>query len=123
MLKLLILLSLFSSVGFAARLEDVKILSAVPGQDSFELKLHANEGASDSFFFIEIVKSDPDSLEKMNHVFKKLMKKEKYRLDLDIMSFSVSPNGSVYRSEGIGFYGSDNRKPNNVPAAKKKKSK
>lgn len=110
----------FSILSNAARLEDVRILSVKPGRDNFELKLQVKEGPSGSYFYLDIVKNDPESFEKMVHVVKKLMNRDKYKLDLDIPSFSVSPSGSYYKSEGIVFYGPTEREPNAAKAAKKK---
>lgn len=110
----------FSVLSNAAKLEDVKILSIKPGRDNFELKLQAKEGPASNYFYLDIVKNDPDSFEKMVHVVKKLMNRDKYKLDIDIPSFSISPSGSYYKSEGIVFYGPTDREPNAAKAIKKK---
>lgn len=119
MKKLILALYFISSIASAARLEDVKILNIMPGQENFELKLQVKDGPKDSYFYVDIVKSDPESFEKMVLVTKKLTRRDKYKLDLDIPSFSASPNGSYYKSEGIGFYG-PTREPDGVKPAKKK---
>ncbi len=111
----------FSNAAFAARLGDVRILNIMPGQGNFQLKLQTKDGPRDSYFFLDITKSDPDSFDKFIHVFKKMMYKNKYRLDLDIPSFSVSPSGSYYKSDGITFSSTTEREPNGVGSAKKKK--
>lgn len=105
MKKLILAICLFSSVSSAARLEDVKILSIVPGHDNFELKLQSKEGPKGSYFYVDITKRDTNSFEKLVHVINKLMRRQKYKLDMDIQSFSSSPSGSYYKSEGITFYG------------------
>jgi hypothetical protein len=104
MKRWLLLLCFVPSVAFAARLEDVTVLDAKTGPDSVELKLHSKDGPPGSYFFLDIIKSDPGAFEKLAHVIRKLMARDAYRLDLDIPSFSVSPSGSRYRSEGIGFH-------------------
>lgn len=105
----------------AARLEDVKILEIKPGQENFELKLKAKDAPPGSFFYLDITKNDPESFEKMILVIKKLMQKEKFRLDLDIPSFSVTPSGSYYRSEGIGIFSPNEREPNSTKKSRLKK--
>lgn len=114
-------LFLISSVASAARLEDVKILTVIPGRDNFQLKLQAKEAPGDSYFFLDITKSDPDNFDKLMHVIKKMMHKNKYKLDLDIPSFSASPSGSYYKSEGINFSSPSEREPNAVGSKKGKK--
>jgi hypothetical protein len=96
---------LFSNFVFAARLEDVRILKITPGRDNFELKLQTKNGPVDSYFVLDVMKSDPESFEKLVHIIKKVAYKDRYKLDLDIPSFSASPSGSYYRSEGITFSG------------------
>jgi len=121
-MKTLILgLFLISSVASAARLEDVNILSVTPGRDNFELKLQVKDGPKDSFFYVDITKSDPDSFDKLGHIIKKMMKRSKHQLNLDIPSFSVSPSGSYYKSDGITFYETTDREPDSVKAKKNKK--
>jgi hypothetical protein len=120
---LFLLFLIFSKVSFAARLEDIKILSVKPGQENFELKLQSKDAPKDSYFYIDIVKSDPDSFEKMAHLIKKIMKRDQYKLDLEIPSFSASPNGSFYRSEGIQFFGTADRQPNATVKPLKKNKK
>jgi len=79
-----------------------------------ELKLQAKHGPPGSYFFVDITKNDPDSFDKLAHVINKIMDKDKYRLDLNIRSFSVSPNGGRYPSEGIDFY-SPKGEPSRTP--------
>jgi len=120
--KLIVGLYLISSIASAARLEDVKILNVMPGRDNFELKLQTKDGPKDSYFYVDITKSDPDSFEKLVYVIKKLMRRDKYKLDLDIPSFSASPSGSYYKSEGLTFYGPAGREPDGInPVQTKKK--
>jgi hypothetical protein len=102
---LISLLFVACSVASAAKLEDVKLLGAKAGADNFELKLQLKDGPPNSFFYIDIVKTDPDAFAKMIHVANKLMQKERYRLDMDIISFSASPSGSYYKSKDIIFRG------------------
>ena len=90
-----------SGIASAAHLEDVKLLKFTPGPEKFELKLQLKDGPKDSYFLVDIVKSDSESFAKLAHVVRKFMEKEKYKLDLNIPSFSPSPSGSHYRSDDI----------------------
>jgi hypothetical protein len=107
-------------VASAARLEDVQILSVKPGSDKFEMRVHAKEGEPDSYFFVDIIKSDPEAFEKINLALKKMMQKEKFRLDLDIVSFSMSPSGSSYNSDSVKFSSPMERTPNSEKKPKQK---
>lgn len=113
-MKTFLVLMLFSNIAFGAKLEDVKILQAVAGNGSFKLKLQTKDSPSNSYFFLDITMSDPGSFDKLVHVIKKAVRKDSYRLDLDIPSFSTSPSGSYYRSEDIRFNGRSSREPNSV---------
>ncbi len=90
----------------AAKLEDVVILDITHKKDNFELKLQTKNGPKDSYFFVDIVKSDANSFGKLAIVLKKLKKRDDFKLTLEIPSFSVSPSGSYYRSESVTFSGS-----------------
>jgi hypothetical protein len=120
MMKLILGLFFVSSISFAAKLEDVKVLDMKSGQDSFELKLQTADGPSESYFFVTIVKNDPESFDKLAHIVKKLAQGDQYKLDLNIPSFSASPYGSSYRSIGIKFTGTSDREPNSVKKAQPK---
>ncbi len=122
MKKAILVLFFISSISSAARLEDVKILEFASGQDSFELKLKTKDGAANSYFFVDIVKTDPNSFEKLVHVINKLSQRDSYKLDLNIISFSPSPSGSYYSSESVIFSGPANREPNYINPSKKKKN-
>lgn len=121
MKKLILVLTFVSSVASAARLDDVTILNITPGQDNFEVKLQAKDAPKDSYFYLDISKSDPDAFDKLGQVVKKMVGREKYRLDLDIPSFSAFPYGSYYKSDSLTFYGSSDRQPNATKPAKKQK--
>jgi hypothetical protein len=112
--KLFIALFLYSNFAAAAHLVDVKILDVTPGRESLELKLQLRDGPKDSFFYVDIVKSDRGAFEKMAQVTQKLLHKDKYKLDLDIISFSPTPNGSYYTSDDITFSGPT--RPESSPA-------
>jgi hypothetical protein len=101
-----ILLSLAIGSAHAARLEDVTILHLKSGKDTFELKLQVKGAKKNSYFMVEIVKEDDAAFEKMALVMKKLKKKDSFKLNLEIPSFSVSPPGSHYRSDSVKFSGS-----------------
>jgi hypothetical protein len=117
---LFLFIGLFPLVSSAAHLEDVKVLNVKSGYDNFILKLRAKDAPADSFFYLEIVKSDPEAFEKMIFVTKKLTQGDKFRLDLNIPSFSISPSGSHYRSEGIIFTAPGEKEPNSTKSSKKK---
>jgi len=123
-MKIIILsLLLISSAASAALLEDVKILSINPRADYFEMKLQLRDGPPGSYFYVDIVKSDPHSFEKLVQVIHKLTKRDRYKLDLEIRSFSAFPSGSYYRSNDVIFNGSADREPNGVKRKKRKKKK
>lgn len=107
MRKFLVLLCLFANSAFAARLEDVRVLDGKAGKDGLELKLQVKDGPKDSYFIVTVVKSDPDFIDKLALVIRKLKKENEFKLTLDIPSFSVSPPGSHYRSEYVSFSGND----------------
>ena len=80
------------------------------------------DGTPNNFFFVYITKNDPQSVEKLTHIFKKL-ENENYRLDLDIISFSAEPNGSQYMSESVTFKNGSIREPNGTKSRQKTKPK
>jgi len=94
------------NTALAAKVEDVHVLDFKQGKDAFELKLHAKNGPKDSYFLVDIVKNDKSAFEKIALVLKKIKKKDDFKLDLDIISFSMSPSGSYYLSENVTFLGS-----------------
>ena len=105
MKKFILGLFLISSVASATLLEDVKALNMKPGRENVELKLQKKDGPKDSYFYVDITKNDPDSFEKLVHVIKKLMRQDKYKLNLDIKSFSAFPSGSYYENQRVTFSG------------------
>lgn len=121
MKSLILGLFLISSAASAARLEDVSVLEVKPGQENIELRLHAKEGPQDSYFIVDITKSDPEAFDKLVKAIKKVKQKNHCQLDLNIPSFSVAPSGSYYRSEGITFDLRTDREPNSVKTKKKNK--
>jgi hypothetical protein len=123
MFKLMVFIFFIGCTGLAARLNDVRILSVNPGQDNFELKLQMKDGPKDSFFFVNIIKNDAESFEKLIHVVKKMGQPDGYKLDINIPSFSASPSGSYYNSVGLSFYGTSLRDPNSEKTEKKSKKK
>lgn len=101
------ILSLTINSAYAAKLDDVSVIEMKQGKnDKFELKLHAGNGPKDSYFFVDIVKSDKESFDKIALVLKKLKKKDAFKLGLEIPSFSMSPSGSSYLSDSVKFSGS-----------------
>lgn len=110
MKKLIFSLVLISSLASAADLENVQVLEATSGQDHVKLKLRTKEAPKDSYFYVDITKSDPDAFGKLVDVTKKLLERDRYKLNLNIKSFSASPSGSYYKSDGITFTGTPVRK-------------
>jgi hypothetical protein len=94
----------FPSIASAEQLNDVRLWDIRPSTDDVELTLHAKRGPPGSYFFVDITKTDPDSFSKLVQAINKIMGRDKYRLDLNIRSFSLLPYGSRYRSEGVDFY-------------------
>lgn len=88
---------------YAMKLDDVKVLDINYGKDNFELKLHSSEGPKDSYFYVDITKDDPKAFDKLALVIKKMRDEKKFKLDLDIPSFSPKPSGSYYRSSSVDF--------------------
>lgn len=89
----------------AAKIDDAKVLDIKYVKDSFEVKLQVANAPKDSYFLVDIGKSDSDSFDKLALVLKKLKKPSEFKLSLDIPSFSLSPSGSYYRSESVTFSG------------------
>jgi hypothetical protein len=104
LLKIIIVCLTINSA-YAAKLEDVVILDVKQSKDSVELKLHVTKGPKDSYFLVDLVKSDKNSFDKMALVLRKLKDKDDFKLGLDIQSFSMSPSGSYYRSDSVTFLG------------------
>jgi hypothetical protein len=102
----LLLLVLMARPVFAAQVDDVLILDTKSTQDGIELKLREKASPKDSYFYVNIVKEDKESFDKLGLVIKKLQKGRSFKLNLDIPSFSRSPSGSSYRSEYVTFSGS-----------------
>ncbi len=107
MKKIILFFCLLANSAWAQKLDDVKILSVVPGKDNVEVKLQMKNGPKGSYFFVDIKKADPEAFEKLVLLMKKISKKDSYKLNLDILSFSSSPSGSYYRSDSVTFSGSD----------------
>lgn len=91
------------NMAFSAELKDVKILNTSLSKSGIELKLQINDAPRDSFFYVDIVKTDKDAFKKIAHVMQKLEKRSAYKLNLKIVSFSASPSGSFYRSNDVVF--------------------
>ncbi len=90
----------------AAKIEDVVLIESVEKKDETVLKLRIRS-APDSYFYVKIVADDPQAAEKLALVNKKIDQDESFKLDLEIPSFSPSPNGSKYRSSYVKFSGKD----------------
>lgn len=95
---------LVGAAASAAELKDVKVLSVEPtDKESIKLKLQAPSAPKNSYFFVDVVKSDPEAFQKIYLVTKKLKTKGGFKLDLEIDSFSPKPSGSYYRSDSVKF--------------------
>lgn len=121
MKKLVIGLLLIGEISFGAQLEDIKILNVIPRGDGFELTLQTKDGPKDSYFYVEISKADSDSFDRLGQIVKKLSQPDKYKLNLEILSFSASPSGSYYRGERVIFYEVLDRAPNSTKKKSNKK--
>lgn len=122
MKKTILALLFISSISYGARVEDVQILEIKNGPTNTELKLHSRTGEPGSYFYVDIVKEDTESFEKLSHIVNKLAYRNNYRLDLDIISFSARPSGGYYRSDSVTFIGKSDREPNSVKTPKKKRN-
>jgi hypothetical protein len=89
----------------AANLENVKVLSVKTGKENIEVKMQLSNSPKDSYFTVDIIKSEPEASEKIKIVNNKVRLKDRYKLDLEIPSFSPSPSGSYYRSNYVKFVG------------------
>lgn len=97
----------FTSMTFAKNLEDVTLLDIKYVNQGFELKLQTKEQApKNAYFIVDIIREDEKAFEKLALVLKKQKKKESFKLDLDILSFSAFPSGAYYRSTSVKFSGS-----------------
>lgn len=107
MKKIFMAVILFLSVNsvHAARLEDVSVLDIYYHKDSFQVKIQENKSLKDSFFYVDIIKDDKDSFRKIALILKKFKERDKFKLTLDIRSFSSSPSGSNYKSDNVSFTG------------------
>ena len=104
MKKYLILgMILMTSLVQAEQLHDIKILNIDEKEDRLILKLRPQNSPADSYFFLHVLKSDPKYAFKYSMITKKMDKKENCVLNLNIISFSAKPYGSMYMSEGVEF--------------------
>jgi hypothetical protein len=107
MYKIIFSLLFLANSASAAKLEDVEVLAFTPTKESITLKLHASQGPPDSYFTVDLTRTDPNTFDKLNYVMKKLENKKGYKLSLNIRNFSMSPSGSSYKSESVVFSGTD----------------
>jgi hypothetical protein len=91
------------NIAFSAELKDVKILKSSASDSGIELKLQLSDAPKDSFFLVDIVRTDHDAFNKIAMAMEKLEKGSEYKLNIRIPSFSASPSGSYYRSKGLVF--------------------
>lgn len=97
------ILNLIFSSAYAARLENVKILNIISEEDGIELKLHTPSGEDNSYFFVRIEKDDVETFDKLICILQKQNRPNKIKLNLEIPSFSHSPNGSSYPGHSVRF--------------------
>lgn len=102
-LSLALVLSLWTSTALAAVVEDVSILEMTYKEDAFELRLKPGNEIRDTYFIVEIGKSDEKALEKIAVIMKKLKAGKGHKLNLQIPSFSAYPPGAFYRSQSVRF--------------------
>lgn len=102
-LSLALVLSLWTSTALAAVVEDVSILEMTYKEDAFELRLKPGNETRDTYFVVEIGKTDELALQKLAVVMKKLKAGKAHKLNLQIPSFSVYPPGAFYRSRSVRF--------------------
>ncbi|NUN05104.1 MAG: hypothetical protein HUU57_05010 [Bdellovibrio sp.] len=116
MKTIILSLLLFANTSLAATVNDVRVLEVKQGPESIELKLQSKDSRPGSYFFVNVLKTDAEAFTKLGHALSKMALKNNYRLDLDIVSFSDSPNGSYYASDRVRFIGPPEqkiKKPNN----------
>lgn len=119
--KFIFLLFCWSSVSFAASLEDVEVLKYDVAPDRLSLTLQVQNADPSSFFYVDITKSDPIAFEKTMLVLQKISQKDSFVLSLNIPSFSLTPSGSYYKSESVTFINGGQRSPNGIKGKKLKK--
>ncbi|MBT7409891.1 MAG: hypothetical protein HN826_09340 [Methylococcales bacterium] len=101
----LVILLLIATASFAEKLEDVEVLNSKQSKNGITLKLQAIKEGKESFFYVDVTKDDRNSFEKLHFVIQKLKNGAKFKLNLNIKSFSFFPSGSYYRSQSVGFSG------------------
>jgi len=101
---LIFMIIIQTSLVFADKVENVEILKITPGNNNFELKLKAKSAPQGSYFYVDIVKGDVTSFDKLGLVIQKIEKKSNFILSLDIPSFSQTPSGSYYKSDSVSFF-------------------
>lgn len=104
-MKILFFLLFALSTAHAAKIEDVRVLSMKYEKSAIVVKLQLKNVKDHSFFTVQIDREDEKALEKVALVLKKVKEKDKFRLSLDIVSFSPQ-SGSFYRSQYVTFHGS-----------------
>lgn len=91
------------NVASAANLTDVKVLDIVTTYDGVELKLQAKNAPANSYFFVKINKEEELAFEKLSTVLLNQKYPKMHKLNLEILSFSISPSGSYYTGESVRF--------------------
>jgi hypothetical protein len=90
----------FSS--WAAELKDIQVLEVRYKSEKVILKLRDPSAGQESFFFVHLVSEDRLALQKLSLAIKKFQDK-KHQLNLEIVSFSPKPFGSMYMSPNVEF--------------------
>jgi len=98
-------LLLMAQTALAAKLEDVAVLDVKLAKEGFELKLRDLKRAPEGHFMVKLSRDDKEAFEKLALVMKKVHQGEKFKLMLNIASFSAKPAGSEYRSNYVKFEG------------------
>jgi hypothetical protein len=102
-----LLIFFISNLATAASIEDVNILEVKKNDSSTEVKMQVADGPKDLYFYVDITNDDPKAEEKNKQVQAKQKKGDKYKLHLNIPSFSIKPKGSFYRSTSVNFKGKE----------------
>jgi hypothetical protein len=102
-MKLITTLLLLSQSALANMVENVSVLETESTATGVVVKLHAPVSGRGSYFFVHINKGDPTGFEKLAKLLQKIQSGPQIKMDLDIISFSLSPSGALYPSESVKF--------------------
>ena len=89
----------------AVILTDVEVLEIKSTEAGEEVKLTDHKETPGGYFFVLLDKKDSALLAKSALIKKKQLLKNKFKLTLEIDSFSATPSGSSYKSSYVEFKG------------------